>query len=167
MNPPTSPKLKIPTAPETAVFRAILGQLQRDPTLSRVFAPDSWHTFAGDTRSKRPPSHQGPEIWLWPSGGPSVWWTEGSQITPMYIQVEYTIPTLCIDDVMNIWHIIRKALYSGTPVVDIPFYQLLIQAGAITGLTSFSLGGFDMAPDEAGELYNARGQMRIDIRIDT
>jgi hypothetical protein len=167
MNPATSPRLKLPTAPETAVFRAILAQLQRDPTLSRVIPPDNWHTYNGDPRSKRPPAHVGPEIWIWPTGGPSAWWTEGAQLTPLFLNVEYVVPSNCVDDAVNIWHALRKALYSGAPAEDIPFYQVLIGAGAVTGLTAFSLGGFDANPEEAGELYRANGQMRIDIRIDT
>lgn len=168
MIPESNCALKLPTAPETAVFRAIVAKLLRDPTLNRVIAPAAWHLFNGRVSSALPPSRTGgPELWIFPSAGPSRLKFEASQVLPLFLNVDMTIPTSNSDDVLNLWHAIRTALFTGDFASDATFRASLQTIGAHTGLITFSQAAFDPDPEVDGRFLGGRGQLMIEVRLNT
>jgi hypothetical protein len=164
-----NPQLKLPTAPEAAVYQAIIDQLTRDPVLTRIFTPDNWRVFSGDaTRSARPPARGGgPVVTIWPTGGPSALWSPGSQVIPLFLNIELSVPSSCVLDLVNLWHAIRTAIYSGQFESDTAFCAALQAMGAHSGVMTFSQAAFDQTPEIDGALFLSVGQVRIEIRLNT
>jgi hypothetical protein len=168
MNYQVSPKLKLPAWPPTSVFRAIVGKLKRDPTLQRLIPASSWLTWDGDPQAARPIPKTSPAIRLTPTCGPNVWWSPETQRGPLLIAVELSVSTTCVDDIMNLWGAIVRAIYTGDVPTDAAFSVALQQAGAHTGMISFSLPAFDPSPETDGDgCFHAIGQIKIEVRINT
>lgn len=168
MNLGTAPKLKLPTAPETAVFRAVVNQLTKNDVLERVIPPSSWHVFNGDKKSAaRPaaPSRQGPEVTIWPTAAAGRWWTPTSQIVPLAINIELTSPGSCCDDLLNLWNVFRGAIDTGDPSVDNIFRTELQLLGALTGVVTWAQQAFDLSPQDDPEYLMAVGRMSIEVRV--
>jgi hypothetical protein len=169
MTPAWNCALKLPTVPESAVFQAIVTRLTRDPTLSRIFGPESWHLFSGDAgASGRPPARTaGPEVWIFPSAGASTYWSPGSQVVPLFLNFDLSVPSTCSLDVLNLWGAIRKAIFTCDFANDSDFRTSLQALGAHSGVITFSQAAYDPNPEDDGTIFRARGQIKIDIRLNT
>jgi hypothetical protein len=168
MNDTVSTRLKLPTWPPTAVFRAIVHRLKADPVLQRVIPPGSWLTWDGDPRANHPLPKTSPAIRLTPTTGANAWWSPQAQVGPLLIAVELSVSTSCVDDVMNLWGAIVRAIYTGDVPGEAAFSVVLQGLGAHTGMITFSLPAFDHSPEADGAgMFVATGQMKLDIRINT
>jgi hypothetical protein len=162
----TNPKLRLPVAPETAIFRLVDRMLRADETLFRVVK--TWRSYQGgpDDRTDLAEGHcpfvrlstrnGGGERFFSPSG------TEGQ----IEIVVELGASGSCLDDIHNLWGAVKRALFPTDATARLAFQSRLRDAGARTGLIEVAQSAFDPTPGTDGVMY-ARGVLSCTYRFDT
>lgn len=162
----SQPRLKLPTAATTAIFRRIERQLRNDKALGRVV--NSWTTWEG-CPSDRVPNATGsaPLITLTPQAEAENWWAPSTQKGTLLVRVDMLVTGTCVDDVLNLWWAIQRACYPSDSTERLGFQGDLQAAGAHTGLIRFSQPAFDSDP-AAGEdgQFLARGELAVEFRFD-
>jgi hypothetical protein len=154
--------LDLNASPRTTVLRKIETILKMDPTLKRVVG--TWRTWR-EKPGQNPPF--GIEqavgrvaIRLTPINGPDTWKFPNAFVGWLYINCEYLILGADADDPLNFWWAIENAIYPGGTGTNANVAALQA-AGAYSGLTEFSIPGYDESPD--GTFWACKGQMRIEV----
>jgi hypothetical protein len=153
------PNLDLNQSPRAAVFRKIQTILQTNPTLKRVVR--HWR-FWREKPGQNPPFNidLAPIVRVTPTNGPETWKFPNAFVGPLYLNVEYLLLGGDADDPQNFWWAIETAIYPGG-ALSTANVQALQQAGAYSGLTEFSIPGYDESPD--GLFWACSGQMKIDV----
>jgi hypothetical protein len=158
----TGPLLDLNTAPRTAVYRKVVQLIRNDATIGRVLRPTSIRAWDGLPQDGIPfAADVAPCIRLTPTAAADNWWSPGSQRGPLFINCEILVKGTCVDDVMNLWWAIVRAIYPAAQSSTNANVLALQQAGAYTGLAEFSLPAFDADPENL--LFYAAGQIKIDV----
>lgn len=163
-------KLNIPDGQRVSVFRTIVAWLQADKVLGQcIKAEEGWKVFSGNPNDASPlPVTAFPVIRLFPAPGPMRWITVESMESPLYINIECSVPGLHADDVLNLQEAIENALYPSDPAVQSKREQILQQPpnGCLTGRIEFMMPLWDQNGQDRGKSGNwfPIGQIRIDIR---
>ena len=142
--------LKLPESPYASVFRAIEKTLRNDPTLKTAVQPTSWRTWEGKPADKQAvPLTGAPGIRLTPDPGADQWWSPDAAVGTLTIHCELFVRGLCIDDVLNLWWAVVRALYPVDQTTKLAIQAALVAAGAETGLVTFVKPAADVSA-EAG-----------------
>jgi hypothetical protein len=159
---PAGPLLDLNTAPMTAVYRKVVQFIRNDATIGRVVRPTSIRAWDGLPQDSADFSIAiAPAIRLTPTSGPDAWWSPGSMRGALFVDVEMLLMGSCVDDPMNLWWAICRAIYPAPQSQTNANVQALLAAGAYDGLATFTQPAFDPAPKD--NFFAATGQIRIDI----
>ena len=156
--------LNLPQSPRTAVFRAIDSILRHDPVLQRSIRPQSFRSWSGSTYDSVDFTlAMAPCIRLTPTHGAEVWKFPDAFVGPLFVKVEMLVAGYDVDDVMNLWWAIEKALYPSDFTAKSANISALQAAGAYTGLAEFTQPAFDDSPSD--KFFAAYGQIKIDVLL--
>jgi hypothetical protein len=150
----------------TKVFRRVVQQLKNDSDVKRVVGlPNlrSWEGIAADKSPLQPAGNQ-PVVRLTPNPSNVDWYSPDMQAGTLAVLVELAVPSLCVDDVADLWDVIVHALLPGGPSVGggVSFAQDLTVLGAETGEIVFSDPAFDPRPWEEPEgVFVAEGRFHL------
>jgi hypothetical protein len=150
----------------TKVFRRIVLQVETNSEVRRVIGTEirSWKGVLAD---KAPFEPQGarPVVRLTPQPRDVTWYSPDTQAGTLGVLVELAVPSLCIDDVSDLWDLICSACSPGSVDGQGNSFPLdLIACGAETGEIVFSNPAFDPKPDAQPEgWFFAIG--RFELRI--
>lgn len=156
--------LDIPTAPRTAVFRALDQIVRADPTINGVFG-NRIRSWTGDELRDAKPftTTEAPALRLTPVGmGQDEWYSPDEQFGELGIEVEIFLRGTLIDDLMNVWWAVQRAIYPVTGAQ--PNANLLNAAGATTGMVTFADPAFDRQMAEQSGYMRGIGSMKVEIR---
>ncbi len=162
-----TPTLPLKTAPRTSVFRALLGVIGCDPTLRRIFGkPGSLRVWDGSTEDAADFALvQAPAARFTPmSGGVDDWFSPEMQFGDLVVGVELLVRGTNVDDVMNLWWAIQRAIYPETPDGPLAIANKLMAAGATTGMVTFIEPAFDPDAARSNGYFLAYGRMKVEIR---
>lgn len=163
MPTPTRPQLDLNDSPRTAVFREVETILRADPTLRRVVKCwRSWQGVPGDAQELSPAAG-GPAVRLTPVGSEEQFQFPDAQTGTLTIGVEAAVAGTCVDDVLNLWWAIERAIYPADQAAKFAIQQAIQQAGSKTGLCTFSSPSLDM---DAGRVnWSIAGQIKTDVLL--
>jgi hypothetical protein len=131
--------LPLTTSRRTATFRALEAILRADHTLRKVVADKHWYTWDGSPASAGPLPANLVAIRLTPAPGPAEFWSPTEQESLLFIDVELTVPGLLIDDLLNLWQAVERAIYPEDHVVAMQHVATLQAAsGGAAGMVKFS-----------------------------
>lgn len=105
--------LNLPDAPETTAFRALVGVLEADQTLQSLGTRIA--SWTGGPDDLEEPTGLQPYLMLTPSGLASDWETEGQHRMPMSIGVLAVVAGTAVDEAMNFYAAVRRALFPVDP----------------------------------------------------
>jgi hypothetical protein len=150
----------------TRVFRRIVQQLENDPDVKRVVGLANLRSWKGIPGDKAPfePLQNAPIVRLTPNPANVDWYSPDMQAGTLWVLVELAIPSLCVDDVSDLWDVIVHALLPGGPSVGggTSFQFDLVGFGAETGEIVFSDPAFDPKPAHEPEgVFLAEGKMHL------
>jgi hypothetical protein len=169
MSTPQNPRLKIPQSRHTTAFREIEQVLRSNPTLSKVVK--TWKTWRGTANSNdRAGISVGllPWVKLTPNVGPQSWATNRQQESQLNVQVEIATDGTCVDDPLDLWDAMRRALFPVDNDEGATMRQRLKDAGAHSGVVTLSQVPYDPTPEaEASDILVARGTITLNVRVDT
>jgi hypothetical protein len=150
------------------VFRRIVQQLENDPDVRRVVGVLNLRSWRGVPGDKAPfePSQSQPVVRLTPNPSNVDWYSPDLQVGTLAVVVEMVVPSLCVDDVADLWDVLVHALLPGGPALSSGgnpnFAQDLVAAGAETGEIVFSDPAFDPRPRAEPEgIFMAEGRFHL------
>jgi len=155
-------KLDLNTAPRTSVFRAVVRLIRNDATIKRIVRPTSIRAWEGLPQDAAPFNTEiAPAIRFTPITGPDTFWSPGSMKGDLFLQVEMLVMGTNVDDLLNLWWAICRAIYPAAQSSINANVQALQQAGAYDGLVTFTAPAFD--PEPKDNFFYGTGQMRIAV----
>jgi hypothetical protein len=159
----SSPKLDLPTSPRTAVFRAMETIVRQNPVFERVVKPDRFRTWEGHPRDIKPFSYQEAPCLRWtPVNMAEKFETPDMMTGDLLLNCEVIVAGSCSDDLTNFWWMLELCFYPGGQSNNV-IQQTLRNAGAHTGLVTFTQPAYDPGPD--GIFFAGAGQLKIEIRF--
>jgi hypothetical protein len=166
-------KLPLPDSPRLVAFRAVEAILRASPDLVAAIAADQWGTFDGDAfEIMEFGTGTEPAVMLSIAESDGQWWSPDTIESTLTIDVAFSIPSLLLDDVENLWWAVVRAFYPANPQLADPSPSDRIQstlraAGATTGLVMFSkMSTARVAPDDdADGRFLAYGQLTLDVNM--
>lgn len=158
--------LDLNTAPKTSVFRALTRIIKNDPTIRRIVPrAASFRDWSGKPQDAEPFTvEHAPALRFTPTSGPEEWQFPAGMVGTLYINVEMLIRGTDVDDPINLWFALEKAIYPTNNAVQLVNIAALQQAGANTGYALFSQPASDPSP--ADGFFACTGQIKIDVRLD-
>jgi hypothetical protein len=160
-------KLDLDDCPRTKVFRQVDAILRADPTLRRVFGAEGGRRFLsweGDpVRDAKPlDDKSAPAIRITPAAmGEDGWYSPEAQMGDLAIEVEILLRGTNVDDLMNVWWAVQRAIYPKSGAQDNA--NALRDAGSFTGMVAFVDPAFDRAMAEKSGYIDAVGRMKVDV----
>lgn len=159
-----SPKLRLPLASETAIYRVTERILRADATLGRVVK--TWRTWEGAPHDKADPTEATcPFARLSIQAGGMAFYSPSTMQGRLEIAAELVVAGSCLDDLHNLWGAFARALYPADSDARQSIQLRLREAGARTGQYEFSQVAFDPTPGLEGVL-SGRAVMMIMYRFD-
>jgi hypothetical protein len=156
---------QLPQSPRTGVFRAIEKILRTDPLLRNTIEPSSLRAWNGnDDDGIVPTQDMAPFLRMTPINQAETWWTPSSQTGSLLINMEILINGFLVDDLLNFWWAIERAIYPMDYAARMKNIEAIRQAGAMTGLVSFTQPVFDPSPETIS--FAGVGQLKVEIRLD-
>ena len=150
----------------TTLYRITESILRDDPTLRAVVK--AWQTWEGKPEDRTPPgSTRLPWVELTPRPTSERWYSPESQTGTLLIQIRARVEATCIDDVMNLWGAIRRALNGGGDNARRCDINARLQAaGAWKGFYLFTDPLYDTSADPGDEAaFEAVGAVQIEYRV--
>lgn len=121
--------LALPTAPHTAIYRAAVNILRSDPTLRVVH---TWRTWVGGPTDVQPISpNLCPAIGLFPAEGPDSFYGPSGFRGNLVITVVVAVTGTNVDNLMNLYHAVRKAFYPEEAAARTVIRKALLAAGCL------------------------------------
>lgn len=158
-----NPKLNLPTCFPVAIFRRIDHRLRNDPVLHRTV--NTWMSWEGGPDDRTPPSiAQTPCVQLTPMAGEGNPWAASTLTGPLRITVDMEIQGSCVDDMINLWFAVMRAIYAADQAVRLQLQRDLQSDGAFPGDCSFGIPNFVDSGNEA--TMKASGTITIAYRFD-
>jgi hypothetical protein len=159
-------QLKTSPSVWTKVFRRIIQQLENDPDVKRVVGLQNLRSWKGVPGDKAPlePSQNAPVVRLTPNPRDVDWYSPDMHAGTLAVLVEMAVPSLCVDDVSDLWDVLVHALLPSGPSVGggSNFELDLAGLGAETGEIVFSDPAFDPRPWEKPEgVFLAQGHFHL------
>jgi hypothetical protein len=158
--------LDLNTSPKVSVYRTLIRIIRNDPTIKRIISrPGSFRDWSSKPQDSEPFNiNLAPALRFTPTQGPEDWQFPCGMVGTLYIDVDMLINGNDVDDVMNLWFAIERAIYPLNSTTQLANISALQVAGANTGYALFSQPAFDPSPENA--FFAARGQIKIDVRLD-
>lgn len=154
--------LDLNDAPRTSVYRKLVSLVRNDATIKRICRPTSIRAWDGLPQDAGEFSvNIAPAIRFTPIGGPDAFWSPGSMRGPLFLQVEMVVKGTNVDDLMNLWWAVVRAIYPAVQSQTNANIQALLAAGAYTGLAEFTMPAFDATPQDNS--FYGNGQIKIDV----
>ncbi len=159
------PKLDLPDSEETIAFRAVERILRNDPTLKRTLR--HFHAWRGEQDDVLFPSPATcPELTIAPRPQASAWEAEGLHKMPFTIGFTLSVNGTNVDQLMNLWGAVRRALWPRDPVQMAAVRQIVVDAH-ITRPT-LTLSGFGVQlQDRGARVLIAQGQLNVLLLVST
>lgn len=155
-------KLDLNDSPRTLVFRKLVSFVRNDATIKRVVRPTSIRAWEGTPLDSSPFDLSiAPALRFTPMNGPEQFWSPGSTRGPLFLNVELMVAGSNVDDLLNLWWALVRAIYPQAPSDTIAHVRALQQAGAYDGLATFTQPAQDTEP--SGAFFHAAGQIKIDV----
>jgi hypothetical protein len=159
------PKLALPDVEETIAFRAVDSILRGDPTLQRVVRQfNSFNGESADTFGPTPATC--PYLQLSPRPSASKWEAEGMHNMPFSVVIAAAVNGSDVDQLMNFWGHIRRALWPADPARNLAI-QTLVAKARITRPTMTMQGYGSQLQKDGGRLLVAQGSLNVLLLIDT
>jgi hypothetical protein len=159
------PKIGLPDVEETIAFRTVDRILRQDPTLQRVTrAYCSFRGDATDTTSPTPASC--PYLQIAPRPTASRWEAESMHNMPFNIAIAAAVNGSDVDQLMNYWGFIRRALWPKDPARLLAIQTQTAEA-RITRPTLIMQGYGSQLQSDGGRILVAQGTLNILLLIDT
>lgn len=159
------PKLPLPDVEETIAFRAVDSLLRGDPMLQRV--TKSYNSFTGASDDVFGPSPSScPYLQLAPKPMASRWETEGMHGMPFAIVISAAVNGSNVDQLMNYWGWIRRALWPADPE-RIEARNELIARTKIVRPTLTMQGYGSQLQKDGGRILVGIGTLNLLLLIDT
>jgi hypothetical protein len=158
-----NPKLSLPTCPPVALFRLIEHKLRNDPTMKRVVK--TWRTWEGGPDDENPPAIAStPYIHLTPTAGDEKWWAASTLLGTLRIDIDIEVEGTCVDDMLNLWFALQRALYSADQAARLALQVKLQKGGAHSGLIAFNTPTFVGSGNKA--TMKATAAVSLEYRFD-
>lgn len=162
-----SPQLGLPDAPETIAFRAVVKVLQSDPTLSAVVGAN-WSAGRGTDGDRIDPTPATcPHVRLSQFPGPSKWETEGQHHSPMVVRIELHTAGDDVDQIANLWHAVRRALFPPATSDRRAFVEATMNAAAVTQGTLTQNAYGPVMKGDAPIMSYAAGSLELVLLVTT
>ena len=160
--------LNLPQSPRDAVFRAMETIVRQNPTFQRIVKPTSFRTWQGNPEDAREFTFEiAPALRWTPQPGPVRFLSPSIQVGDLYVNCEILLKGTNVSDLLNFWSMLETCFYPGpSPVLGPGNNAILLtlqNAGANTGLISFSQPAFDPQPD--GTWLAAAAQLKTEVRV--
>src|SRR3954447_22849155 len=146
----------------TKVFRRLVQQVETDPGIRRIIGVQNIRSWKGEAGDKNPfaPAASSPVVRLTPQPRAVEWYSPDTQMGMLNVVAELAVPSLCIDDVVDLWDVLVQALRPGNGTLA----QELLALGAETGEIVFSDPALDPRPGADPEgFFLAVGQFRLRV----
>lgn len=161
-----SPQLGLDPSPHRLVYRKLVEVLREDPVLSRVV--NHWFAWEGETAHDQLDLAVGlcPAISLAPSMGSDRWYGPEAYLGPLHVHVGIAVAGTDADDLLDLYHAVKRAVYPADEAAGIAIHQALVEAGAeAMYLVEFTQGRFGVqADDDGGPMLVGTGQIKIDVK---
>lgn len=160
------PKLDLPPAAEQAAFRAIDRIVRQDPQCKRVFGR-SIYSWLGDALDDAMPAFDTcPWIRLTPSPEAADWGNVGQHRFPMQVGIELATAGTNVDNLMNLFGVVRNALFPQDPAQFAAVRALIVAAGITQG--KFTRAAYAVNKDDKGnKVLMAAGSLELVIYVNT
>jgi hypothetical protein len=163
----TFPKLDLAPGPETIAFRCVESILRDDPVLKRVISKNGWYSWLGDAQDDSDATLSScPWIRLTPQAGDSDWESENQHRSPLLVGIELAVAGTNADQLMNLWHAVRRALFP----LDVAALQAIRDRADAAKITKsrISRPAFGIRKDDAGNKFGiAGGVLELLLLVDT
>lgn len=159
------PRLFPVLCPHAKVFREIVRELRADPALTERVK--TWRVMDGSASDIQPVSiYQCPALILTPAEGPDSHWGPSGFQGSIVIRVGLVTPGTNVDDLLNLFHQCRRAIFPASDTARSTYRQTLLLMGAKTGEPIFTAGPNGYGGDDTnGPMLVATGEIRIDMRM--
>jgi hypothetical protein len=159
------PKLAIPDVEETIAFRCIDSILRTDPTIKRIVKDfGSWTGEASDIFGPTPATC--PNLMLTPRANGSKWETEGQHAMPFSIIVMVAVNGTNIDQLLNFWGCIRRALWPSDMERMEAIHAKMAEAKIIR--PTITMNAFaPFRTKDGGRVWIAEGSINLLLHINT
>lgn len=167
MSSQAEPNTVLPLDPctRTIIYRAIETILRSDDTLGNLV--DVWSTWEGNPDDKEQVASANVVVLsLWPSDGGTEWYSPDAMTEHFTLNIAVDVATLCIDDALNAWTAIERAIMPADLAAREVIRLGLVNVGARSGMASFMPPTFvsGQEPGAAGRLA-AVGQIKLEINL--
>jgi hypothetical protein len=158
-------KLKLPDAPETLAFRAVVRVLKTDPTLRGVgLKLRAWED--SDKDLVKPTLDEMPCLILTPNLQASGWWSESQQRTDLLVDLELWMAGTNADDALNLFGAIRGAFWPTSDPARRAVVAAIMDAVCLNGQIQSS--SFEPATvNNSARALVARGAIHLINLVDT
>lgn len=161
---PNTGTLRLPQSPRAAVFRAIVGQLRADADLQPRIR--TWRVWDGNQSDTLPwAAAMSPGIRITPIGEAATLYTPSAHRAPLLMQVEMCVASIHGDDVENLWWAMFRAIHPLPHETGHAAVQVRRDAGAETGIVSFSALSYEFPPDVNPPILIGLFTMSCDVAL--
>lgn len=161
---PTNPQIKgLPPATPAVLFRIVERALKTDPILSNVVR--TWRSWEGDPKDVEPPAKgNAPWVRMTPRISAENWWAQSTQKGTLFIDFDLWLDGTCIDDLLNLWWAMQRAIYSPDAATRNALQTRLNSKGAWPGTIAF--GPAQLGPGSDDSHMESSASMYLDFRFD-
>jgi len=147
----------------TLLYRAIVTRLTADPVLSACVK--TWQTWEGGTGDLVDITNAlCPALRITPQPLSEQWFSPETQSGTMAVLIEAWAAGTCVDDMLNLWGAIRRAVYNPTDRESwMSFNRSLQSKGSHTGLVLMQTP-LQIQPLIEQKMLVANGQITLDYR---
>jgi hypothetical protein len=159
------PKIALPDVEETIAFRTVDTILRGDPTLQRV--TKCFNSFRGDSTDVMGPTPATcPYLQIAPQAIASRWEAESMHNMPLGVTISAAVNGSNVDQIMNYWGFVRRALWPSDPERVVSIETLAAQAGTTRPAMTMQGYGSKLLPD-GGRILVAVGTLNLLLLINT
>lgn len=159
------PHLKLPTAPETLAFRAMVTILQSDPLLKATVR--AWRVWDGSSEDILDPTFATcPYLMIRPLPSQSQWETEGQHKMPLVTRIDTAVAGSNVDQLLNFWNAVRSALWPKDPARFATVRSIVLAANISRPI--MTMCGYGAVLEEKGlRMLLANGKLQLNLLIST
>lgn len=158
-------RLQLKESPEVSVFRGVVKVIREDPTLKRIgLNVNAWEDRSDDL--KEITSEMCPHVEISPSAGETRWSEANQHKSDFSIDFLLTVNGTNADDLLNLWHAIRQALFPTNDDVQRAKVQAYLGPKAIN--SSISKQPYQIVPRPEGvRMLQGEGAITIRLNVNT
>jgi len=160
-------RLRLPDVEETLAFRAIDKVLKHDVILHSVVK--RYNSYTGSAEDTQMPTVSTcPYLQIVPKPLTSRWECEGQHRMPISVVIRLATQGTDIDDLMNFWGCVRRALWPTNPARRAAVEAIINGAGIVRPTLKLSAFGIPLKDkDRDSAMLGAVGDLELLLFIDT